>query len=60
MNILVIFSNRLGDVIMSLSFIQGVKEVYPESKIYAVIGEELIEFIQHLENKVLVSDKFVL
>ena len=51
MNLLVIFSNRLDDVILSLPFVQGVKAVYPESKIYAVIGEELIEFIQHLEKK---------
>ena len=46
MNILIIFSNRLGDVIMSLPFVQGVKAVYPESKIYTVIGEELIEFME--------------
>lgn len=45
MNIIVIFPNRLGDTLTSLPFIQGVKINFPESKIYALISEELIELI---------------
>ena len=40
-----IFSNRLGDTIMSLPFIRGIKHHFPESKIHAVVNEGLMEWM---------------
>ena len=45
MNILVILSNRLGDILMSLPFVEGVKLYYPESNIYTVVNKEFVEII---------------
>ncbi len=40
-----IFSNRLGDTIMSLPFIRGIKQHFPENKIHAVVNEGLMEWM---------------
>ncbi len=46
MNILVILPNRLGDTIMSLPFIRGVKEHFPGCSIYVVVSEGLVEWMK--------------
>jgi lipopolysaccharide heptosyltransferase II len=45
MNILIIFSNRLGDTVMGFPFVQGVKQAFPNSRIYAVVSKELVELM---------------
>ena len=45
MNILVILSNSIGDILLSLPFIEGIKLNYPDSDIYTVVNKEFVEII---------------
>jgi lipopolysaccharide heptosyltransferase II len=46
MKILVRVPNWLGDLVMSLPFIQSLKEIYPNSKVDIIIKKELVSFLE--------------
>ena len=46
LNILVIFSNRLGDTILSIPFLYSIKEHYPNCNISCLVSSELREFTE--------------
>jgi len=46
MNILVIRTHRLGDILQLTPMLEGLKEVYPEGRIYFLTGREFVPLLE--------------
>jgi len=46
MNILVIRTHRLGDILQLAPMLRGLKEVYPESTVYFMVGIDLVHLLE--------------